>query len=135
MSKVEQAVEYFQNGYSCSQAIFGTYAEEFEMSTEQAMKIASGFGGGMRMAGTCGAVSGAFMVLGLEYGDKEKTYEQVMEFTKRYKGRRGSVSCRDLLGHDLTTEDGRKAIKEKDLFNTLCPKLVRDAAEILEEMI
>ena len=106
MSKVEQAVEYFRNGYSCSQAICGTYSEEFGLSTEQAFKIASGFGGGMRMGQTCGAVTGALMVLGLKYGEKLKTSEQAAEFIKRYRERRGEVSCRGLLGYDLTTEEG-----------------------------
>ena len=64
--KSEQAVERFKRGFNCSQAVLGSYCREFGLDCEQAFRIATGFGGGMRMAETCGAVTGAFMVLGLK---------------------------------------------------------------------
>ena len=97
--KSEQAVKNFKKGLNCSQAVLSSYCEEFGLGCEQASKIATGFGGGMRMAETCGAVTGAFMVLGLKFGnntaeDKEskaKTYEKIVEYTRRFKARNGSV--------------------------------------------
>ena len=72
MSRVEQAVSCFQGGFNCSQAVLSTYAQDFGLDREAALKLAAGFGGGMgRMAGTCGAVTGAFMVLGLKHGPTE----------------------------------------------------------------
>jgi C_GCAxxG_C_C family probable redox protein len=117
------------------------YAEPLGMDTETALKLAAGFGGGMgRMGHACGAVTGAFMALGLKYGGldpkaKEKTYELVREFASRFKDRHGSLNCNDLLACDISTPEGRERIKQQRLHSTLCPQFVRDAAEILEELL
>ncbi len=95
-----------------------------------------------RMAGTCGAVTAALMVLGLRYGGtspdrdaKEAAYARIREFAARFKARNGSLVCRDLLGCDISTPEGHDSAKERNLFATACPKFVRDAAAILEEML
>jgi C_GCAxxG_C_C family probable redox protein len=142
-AKSEQAVERFRKGFNCSQAVLSSYGEQFGLECDKAFKVATGFGGGMRMGGTCGAVSGAFMVLGLKYGNttaedkkaKAKTYTKVEEYTNRFKVRNDSVTCRELLGCDLTTPEGMKEAKDKGLFSTICPKIVQDAVEILEEIM
>jgi C_GCAxxG_C_C family probable redox protein len=141
-TKVEQAVSLFKQGYNCSQAILAAYAEHPDLRRKTALKLACGFGGGMRMAETCGAVTGAFMVIGLKYGPadaedknaKEKTYELVREFAEKFNSRNGSVICKELLGCDISTREGAKIAKENNLRSSLCPKMIRDAAEIIEEM-
>ena len=141
-AKSEEAVERFKKGFNCSQAVLGTFSEQFGLDCDKASKVATGFGGGMRMGGTCGAVTGAFMVLGLKYGnstakDKEgkaDTYKKIEEYTNRFKTRHGSVACRELLGCDISTPEGREHAKNNNLFDTLCPDLVQRAAEILEQM-
>lgn len=143
-TKVHNAVCLFDQGCNCSQAILATYGEQFGLNREAALKVASGFGGGMgRSALTCGAVSGAFMVLGLKYGPgdahnkkaKEHTYELVREFSEKFKSRNGSIICSKLLGCDISTPAGLKIAREKSLFASVCPKMVQEAAEILEEMM
>ena len=142
-AKSEQAVERFGKGFNCSQAVLSSYSEQFGLDCEKAFKVATGFGGGMRMGDTCGAVTGAFMVLGLKYGNttaedkkaKAKTYKKVEEYTKRFKARNDSVMCRELLGCDLTTPEGMKEAQDKGLFSSICPRMVREAVEILEEMM
>ena len=59
----------------------------------------------------------------------------VKEFTKRFKSRNGSVLCKELLECDISSKEGMKVASDKDLFFTLCPKLVQEAAEIIEEML
>jgi C_GCAxxG_C_C family probable redox protein len=143
-ARIEQAVLLFKQGFNCSQSIVATYGEQFGLSREQCLKLGSGFGGGMgAMAETCGAVTGAFMVLGLKYGSdrtygneaKLNTYKLIREFTKKFKDRNGSILCKDVLDCDISTAEGYQAAKEKELFSTVCPKIVQDAAEILEEML
>ena len=143
-TRVEQAVEKFKKGFNCSQAVFGSYSDQFGLDCQQAFKVATGFGGGMgRMGQTCGAVTGAFMVLGLKYGnataeDKESkanTYDKVVEYTKRFKARNGSVVCKELLGCDISRPEGMEKAQKDGLFVSVCPKMVRDATEILEEML
>ena len=134
----------FKEGFSCSQAVFSAYAEQLGLDRETALKISGAFGGGMgRMAQTCGAVTGAFMVIGLKYGaidaedkeTKEKAYALVREFADRFKSRHGSIACQDLLGCNVSKPEGLKVAREQKLFETICPRLVKDAAEILEEML
>lgn len=143
-SKVEEAVGYFEKGFVCSQAVFVTYAESLGLKPEIALPIADAFGAGMGgMAETCGAVTGAFMVIGLKYGRvhaedseaKKKTRRLIKEFVKRFKDRHGSIICQTLLDIDISTDEGIEAANEKGLFETHCPKFVRDAAEILENLI
>ena len=141
--KIEEAVKRFKKGFNCSQAVLSSYSEQFGLDCEKASRVATGFGGGMRMSSICGAVTGAFMVLGLKFGNstakekecKLKTYEKISEFTKRFKARNDSVICKELLGCDISTPEGSKEAQNKGLFTTICPKAVRDAAEILEEML
>lgn len=95
------------------------------------------------MAQTCGAVTGAFMVIGLKYGNadahdkqaKEETYGLVREFARRFEERNGSIMCRDLLGCDISKPEGLNAAKENGVFTSVCPDMLRDATEILEEML
>lgn len=132
MSKTEQALECFKEGFSCSQAVFATYAKELGMDYEMALKVSQAFGGGMGgMKGECGAVTGAYMVLGLIYGRtraedtvaKDKTFELVKAFSERFKRLHESTVCRELLeGYNGNPHD-------------LCGKYVRDACVILEDLI
>jgi C_GCAxxG_C_C family probable redox protein len=120
------------------------YGERSGLDRETALRVAGAFGGGMaRLGETCGALTGGFMVIGLNHGKttaddddaREKTYALAQELAKRFKERNGMILCRELLGHDLSTEEGRAAVAEQNLFVTRCPKFVRDAAEILEEIL
>ena len=144
MNRVERAVSCFKEGFSCSQAILSSYGEQFGLNREIALKVSGTFGGGMaRMGETCGAVTGAFMAIGLKYGNarvedkqaKERAYSLVREFVDRFKSRNGSIVCRELLGYDISTPEGMKLVKEKKLTTTLCPKFVQDAAEIIEQIL
>jgi C_GCAxxG_C_C family probable redox protein len=142
--KIDQAVACFGNGFSCSQAVFSTYAEELGLDKETALKISGAFGGGMAgMADTCGAVTGAFMAIGLKYGKtklddeeaKKKTYSLVAEFVERFKARHSSIVCRELLGCDISTPEGKRTFEDNKLKDAKCRKFVQDAAEILEEIL
>ncbi|MHC4620816.1 MAG: C-GCAxxG-C-C family protein [Planctomycetota bacterium] len=143
MEKVERAVWYFEHGFNCAQAVVGAYCEQFGLKLETALKLACGFGGGMRMGQTCGVVTGAFMVLGLKYGQseaenrgaKEKTYELVRQFVEKFESRNGSIMCKELLGCDISTPDGMKTARDRDFFVSFCPRMIRDAGEILEQML
>jgi len=140
----EQAVSRFKEGFSWSQPVLLTYSEQLDLDRSTAAKLASGFGGGMgRMAQTCGAVTAAFMVIGLKYGSqdpndkqtKERTYHLVRQFAEKFKARNGSVTCSQLLRCDISTPQGAKTAQEKNLFSTVCPKMVQEAVEILDEII
>ena len=142
MDKVQEAVSVFESGFNCAQAIVRTYGPDYGLSVLDSLKVSCGFGGGMRRGDTCGAVTGALMVLGLRYGPKDVSdasakndvYSRVTEFCRRYEARWDSIICRELLGCDISTEEGMKKARENNLFKTVCPRMVRTAVEILEEM-
>ena len=105
------------------------------------MKVSRAFGAGLGLGLTCGAVTGACMVLGLQVRDEEterqtryKSYDLVKELVLRFETIHGSIVCRDLIGVDLGTRDGRKEAEERKLFTSVCPAFVRDAAQILEDL-
>ncbi|MEI8242043.1 MAG: C-GCAxxG-C-C family protein [bacterium] len=143
MKHSDAAAAAFAQGLSCSQAVLSVYAEEHGLTQVAAAKIAAGFGGGMgRMAQTCGAVTGAYMVIGLKHGTttgdlvaKEKTYQLVRTFAGRFKEKNGALACKDLLGCDISTSDGLEKMKNLGLHGKVCTQLVRDACELLDEML
>ena len=144
MTNVEQAVGCFKSGCNCAQAILTVYGAPYGLDQKAAMKLATGFGGGMgRMGEVCGALTGAFMVLGLKFGAgtaqdapaKERTAALVQELSKRFEARHGCIRCRELLGCDIDTPEGMQAAKDRKLFTTVCPGLVGDAAGMLEELL
>ena len=143
MNNTESAVDMYEEGFSCTQAVLAAYCEKFGLDKDAALKISSGFGGGMHLDQTCGAVTGAFMVIGLKYGRykvddleaKKKTYLVMAYLAEKFKTKHKSISCTKLMGCDISTIDGLEKAKEKDLFNKLCPVYVRTAAQILEEIL
>lgn len=129
---------------NCAQAILSTFCEQFGLERGLALRLAQGFGGGMARTGnTCGAVTGAYMVLGLSQRTSsdnprerlDTTYELMREFDRRFKALHGTMTCRDLTGYDLSTPEGLAEAREKKVFATVCPSLVRDSARILESML
>lgn len=67
---IEKAVKYFDEGFACSQSVLLTFANLYNLDENTAKLISSTFGGGMgRLRQKCGAVTGGFMVLGLQYGN------------------------------------------------------------------
>jgi C_GCAxxG_C_C family probable redox protein len=105
--------------------------------------MARAFGSGMGLGNVCGAVTGAFMVLGFKYRGEEderqarlNTYDLVREFVRRFEVEDGTIVCRELLqGVDVSTESGMQEARVRNLFAELCPKYVRDATVILEDLL
>ena len=143
MSHEEKAIKILGEKFNCTQAVLGAFAEELGMSEEQAMKVALCFSAGARKGEVCGAVSGAIMVLGLKYsqvGDDEAeskaiAYEKTNEFMERFKSENGSYICREILGCDISTEEGRVFAQENNSFKEICPRMVKSAVNILESII
>jgi C_GCAxxG_C_C family probable redox protein len=144
MSKVEQAISRFNSDFNCAQSVFGTYSGQFGLKEDTALKLASGFGGGVaRLGHICGAVSGAIMVIGLKYGmginkkigAKEKTYKVSRDFSNQFQKLHGSILCEDLLGCDINTNEGKKIYAQNNYFEKKCSQYVKTAVEILEQLV
>ena len=147
MNKSQTAIQYQQLVYCCAQSVLSSFAPDFGLDEELALRISTGFGSGMgRMCEVCGALTGAFMVIGLKHGkvitdgtrygtDTETTYNLVAKLARRFAEKNGSIYCRDLIGHDLNDPEERAKVVQLGLFSTTCRKCVGDAVELLEEIL
>lgn len=144
-SPAETASEKFLSGFNCAQSVLWAFAPQLGLASDDALKIACGFGAGMgRRQEVCGAVTGGIMALGLKYGrgeaqDRtatEETYAKTQELMRRFEAAHGSCNCRQLLeGCDLTTESGRALFKDRNLLRATCEPCVRTVAETLGAML
>jgi len=144
MTKSDEAYQSFMSRFTCSAAVFSAFSEDLGLDPAMAKRIACGFGAGISKTGNiCGAVSGAIMVIGLRYGKAEaadeaateKTRALVRQFIREFTAKNGSVSCTRLLGYNLGDPDDYEAARASGVFTSTCPALVRDAADILEEIL
>lgn len=143
MTHKEKALDYFSRRFHCSQAVLAAFADECGLEEEQALKLGSCFGSGMRKGEVCGAVTGALMVLGMIYGQydsndaksRELANKVNDEMMNRFKEKNKSYICNDLLGCDISTQKGRQYAIDNKLFTEFCPKMVESAIETVEEII
>lgn len=142
--KAKKAMELFQEGYNCAQAVLGAFAQDMDMDFQQAMMLSSSFGGGMgRMREVCGAVSAMFMVAGLEKGysdpkastEKAGHYDYIQQLAAKFKEENGSIICRDLLGLTKPGPDTPVPEPRTEAYykKRPCQLLVGQCAAILEQ--
>ncbi len=144
MTKADDAHRAFLKRFTCSAAVFSAFSGDLGLDPDMAKKIACGFGAGISKTGnTCGAVSGAIMVIGLAHGKTredddaatEKTRALTRRFIAEFTRKNGSINCTGLLGCNLGNPDEYIRARDEELFITKCPLLVRDAADILEQIL
>jgi C_GCAxxG_C_C family probable redox protein len=143
MERQEAAVSQFMGGYRCSQAVLAVFAEDFGLERDLARKISLPLAGGSGVGGECGAVSGAYLVLGLKYGfahpgDAEglgKMVTKVNRFVERFKSLHAEIDCPRLIGLDVFSEEGHKDFLKNNVKATSCARFVGDTVKILEEIL
>jgi C_GCAxxG_C_C family probable redox protein len=144
MDRTESALQYFKTGFNCSQAVVASFGNQFGLTENHCLKMACAFGGGMGKQYTCGAVTGALMVLGLHFGKgkmdddskKIQTNEKSAEFMKAFTEKHGSINCLDLLdGLHMSIPEESKEINARDLYQVRCTRYVSDAVQITEKLI
>jgi C_GCAxxG_C_C family probable redox protein len=140
----KHSIEIFRSGMNCTQAVVTAFAGQLQYDTKLAQGISAGFGSGMgRMQYTCGAVTGAFMVLGILNFQKsvdisnirETSYSMIQEFSKMFQQKHSSIDCASLLKCDLKTEQGREYFATNKLKENICEACILSSVQILEEMI
>ncbi|MDR1329038.1 MAG: C-GCAxxG-C-C family protein [Oscillospiraceae bacterium] len=138
----ERAVLYTENSFNCAQSVFAAFAEEHGIDEEIALRVAGGFGGGMRRGEVCGAASGGVMVIGAakghsvpgDNGAKQDCAARTSAFMAEFERRNGCLTCRGLLGVDTSTPEGAEAFVKERMFQTKCRGYITGAAELLEEL-
>ena len=142
--RIAVALMEFRMGFHCSQSVMAAYAEDFGLDPEIVRRLVAGLAGGSTVGGECGAVGGAYLVLGLRhgrpvpaFGDVEKEAElfrRIERFVEEFRARHGAITCRELLGIDVFSKKGRQTGLEKGLFASRCPAFIQSSIEILEEL-
>jgi len=140
----EKAISLFTSGLNCAQSVLSAYSEKLNFDNTLAVNISCGFGGGMgRLQETCGAVTGAFMVLSIFNGNKYTengvkkimTYSMIQDFNIKFLARHETSNCRALLNCDLTTEEGLLYLHENNLHEKVCEKCIRSSVQIINALI
>ena len=142
-AKSELAKKRFTEGFHCSQAVLEAFAEDYDLDPIVCRKLAAPFAGGSGLGGECGAVTGAFMVLGLKHGmtDPEQhdafmtTLTKVGTFSDKFKALHGKINCIELIDLDVFNEKDLNEFREKNIKLTQCINYVEDAVKIAEEIL
>ena len=133
----DDALRLFREGYNCCQSVLGALGPPLGLPIETCLRLGAAMGGGgARSGGTCGAVLGALMALGLAGPEPEPTgearercYAAGQELLCRFRAVHGAIECRALTGIDLSTPEGLETYRQAGLHHTFCPKFVRDATQ------
>jgi C_GCAxxG_C_C family probable redox protein len=133
---IDKALNFFDEGYACSQAVLLTFSAQYNVNEETAKLLSSTFGGGMgRLREKCGALTGAFMVLGLAYGNtqpkdmetKLNAYKKVRELNQTIENIHGTTTCADLLKKHVTIKD----VEERKHHRLICRRVIEDVVREL----
>lgn len=127
----ERAVNYYKQGYSCSESVV-LAAIDKNLCDKNLLPIATSFSGGMSSGCLCGAVAGAQMVLGANFGkensknNEESARAKAKEFIDEFKTKRKATCCKILsAGYDFHSPERKQN----------CTCIVEECAEILEKLI
>ena len=143
-SRIDEVVDLFDERYACGEAILMAFGPSFGLDRELCQRLALPLAGGMgHLAKTCGAVTGAMLVLGLhstatlpdEMEPRVQTLGAVQQLVAEFTKRHGTMECATLLGVDISTEEGYAAFANSDLINTHCGCYVKEIAEMLEQIL
>lgn len=143
--KGDRAYELFKQGYNCAQAVFGAFAEELGIDFDTAVRLSSGFGGGIgRMREVCGTFTGLTMAADMLYGyadpsdaeTKKELYERIRALADKFREDNGSIICRELLGLQQAESSAVPEKRTEEYYKKRpCAELCRYAAELLEQYI
>jgi C_GCAxxG_C_C family probable redox protein len=137
----KSAEDSFTSGLHCAESVVLALAKAQGIESEMLPKVATAFGGGMsRTCGTCGALTGAIMGVGLALGRSKAeesvapSYAATQKLIKEFEQEFGSRECHVLLGCDLGTPEGQEMFIEEGL-RAQCTKFTGKAAEIAARIV
>jgi len=142
--RIALALMRFEMGFHCSQSVLEAYAEDFGIEPELGRKLSAGLAGGSTVGGECGAVGSGYLVLGLRYARslpahgnearESELWSRIRQFVSEFKRRHGAINCKDLLGVDVFTSEGREEALRQNLFARRCPNYIRDSITIIDSL-
>ena len=123
----------------------GAFADVIGVDFDTAVRIGSGFGGGMgRLREVCGTFSGAVMVINMLYGysdpknvqAKAELYARIQELAAQFRRDNGSLICKELLGLVKPENSPIPEARTDEYYKKRpCPELCRYSANMVEDYI
>lgn len=146
MDRKELAEKYFNDGYTCSQAVVLAFKDLLDVDGDKLLRMVLPLGGGLgRLRLTCGALSSMAVVVGYLFADSEKSsktkgdvYAMVQELSRRFIAENGSLNCAELLEKYgvLVEKSATPEARTSDYYKARpCGKIVYNAAKVLEEFL
>ena len=141
---MNNAKAFAEEGFLCSEAVLLALSKAIEVENESIPRIATGFGGGIGRCGEiCGALSGAIMGLGLHFGrdhpsettDDQSPYEYSHTMANLFIDRIGYIRCKDILGVDISQEEGVKQYRQDKLWETKCRDIIKITAGLAYDVL
>ncbi|BAK46448.1 hypothetical protein CXIVA_04810 [Clostridium sp. SY8519] len=139
----KEILELFSQSIHCSQIVVREWADDLGLDEEIMMRMAAPFGGGAFSGNMCGAVCGALMLLGAEYGHfepgdtegNENMIAKIGEFKQRFTEANGSLICQEIIGYNLGVPGESERAFASGVIAKKCPNCVNTALEILDDML
>ena len=105
---MEKVLEFRKEGYNCAESIIKAVNEDTNLNIP--LSIASPFGGGMSVGGTCGAITGTLMAVGALKGrnssdEKNNTRVLSKEIINKVKEKYGTIECIELKRRGVTCDE------------------------------
>jgi len=132
----KSAEDSFASGLYCAESVVLSLARAQGIESDLLTRMATGFCGGMaRTCGTCGALTGAIMGLGISLGRSQPdgsvkdAYAATQRLIREFEQAFGARDCHVLLGCDLGTPEGQAQFRERQLAER-CIGYTGKAAEI-----
>ncbi|MFQ6064589.1 MAG: C-GCAxxG-C-C family protein [Candidatus Bathyarchaeia archaeon] len=139
VNEADWAVRLCGSGFNCAEAVLTVLSRRMEKLGKTCSDgvipcVATGFGAGIgRQGGTCGALSGVVLALGLmakhdkaeDFDTKYKVYDMVERLIEDFEGKFGSSFCRDLIGLDMRVKEDRLSYRSQRVYDKVCSRFVR----------
>lgn len=128
---VKRAYAFREKGYNCAQAVACSFADVVGIDEKTLFIMSEAFGGGMGgHKATCGAVSGAVLIISLltsggsvEAATKQTSYDYAGEIVDGFLEQNGTLVCSELRGD------------ESGIVLRTCDLCVEDAVVLLHKLL
>lgn len=128
---------FYKGGLNCAESTLRCLIEAGAIDAPpEAVRMMTGFGGGMQRGTTCGAVVGAVAALGWATGrtepgqSREASARAVREFLRRFEACFGTLDCRALQATYVKDH----ALKSEGMYRS-CTVFVEKAVELVQEIL
>ena len=138
----EEIQSMYREGYDCAQCIIHAFKDKLGVDEGLVMKASTCMSMGLLQGSVCGAVLGAFIIIGVKYGSTSpdlgskglaliKREQFMMEFRKKYNG----LTCPELTGFDVRDSEENTKAFAAGIYDDFCPHLCLDVINILESIL